>query len=220
MKRTSIALAAAALVATMTAAPVMAQTTVTSSGRDGQTTCVGRAETNVSNFPITAMTTSSVTVTAPEVTWSQVLTRLGDRQPPTNSIISVNVFNAKTGASAGNSGAVGVISSSSQTYAGGSVTRTGLAEKTLYYIDVDIGISGGQGQLFARRCFMTGGTYTMNVAPGSTDSAGTFITSGCFAITPRTPEDVRNCWCGRESTLPLFGDATDNTNFRRGIGCR
>jgi len=156
---------AAALVALAMAGSALAQTSVTSSGREGQTTCVGRAETNVANFPITAMTTNSVTVTAPEVTWGQVLARLGDGQAPTNSIISVNVFNAKTGASAGNSGAVGVISSSSQTYAGGSVTRTGLAEKTLYYIDVDIGIAGGQGQLHARRCFMTGGTYTMNVNP-------------------------------------------------------
>ena len=203
----------------MIAGSALAQT-VTSNGRDGQTTCVGNAEVNTENFPITALSTSSVTVTVPAVTWSQVTSRLGDGQTPANAVISVNVFNAKTGATVGNSGAVGSVSSSSPSFTSRSVSRTGLAAKTLYRVDLDVGPAGGTGQLHARRCFMTGGTYTMNVAPGSTDSAGTFITSGCFAITPRTPQDVRNCWCARRNTLPLFGDGTDNSNFLDSIGCR
>ncbi|MCY4209025.1 MAG: hypothetical protein OXD29_13915, partial [Roseovarius sp.] len=165
---------------TAMAAPVMAQTTVTSSGRQGQTTCVGVAEVDAANMPITALSTSSVTVTVPEVTWSQVLARLGDGQAPTNALVAVNVFDAKTGASAGNSGTVGVISSSSPTYAGGSVARTGLAARTLYRVDLDASPAGGTGHILARRCFMTGGSYTMAVNPASGQ------TSGCFSISPRT----------------------------------
>jgi len=209
-----LAAVTAALVALLMTGQGWAQTTVTSSGREGQTACVGYAEVNAENFSITALSTSSMTVMAPQVTWSQVVSQLGDRQAPTNSIISVNVFNAKTGASVGNSGAIGTISSLSPTYAGGSVTRTGLAARTLYRVELDAGIPGGLGQIHARRCFMTGGTYTMAVNPASGQ------TSGCFSISPRTPQDVRNCWCARRNTLPLFGDGTDNSNFLDSIGCR
>ena len=66
MKRLIMPLAAALAIA----APVAAQTTVTSSGREGQTACVGVAEIDAANMPITALSTSSVTVTVPEVTWS------------------------------------------------------------------------------------------------------------------------------------------------------
>ena len=200
------------------AGPAWAQTTVTSSGREGPTACVGSAEIDAANMPITALSTSSVTITAPEVTWSQVITRLGDAQAPANSIISVNVFNAETGTVVGNSGAVGVISSSSPTYAGGSLARTGLAARTLYFIEVDAGIAGQSGQTIARRCFMTGGSYTMAVNPASGQ------TSGCFSISPRTIQDVRNCLCGRGNNSPrvlgLFTDETQNQALRDSLGCR
>ncbi|MCY4303903.1 MAG: hypothetical protein OXC62_03845 [Aestuariivita sp.] len=81
------------------------------------------------------MSTSGVTVTAPEVTWNQVLARLGNRQAPTNSIVSANVFVANTNTSVGNGDGVAVISSSSPIYAGRSVARTDLAAKTLYFIE-------------------------------------------------------------------------------------
>ena len=214
----SAKLAAAAMVAMVMAAPVAAQTTVTSSGREGPTTCIGSPEIDAANMPITALSTTSVTVTAPQVTWSQVLARLGDGQAPANSIISVNVFNAETGTAAGNSGVVGVISSSSPTYAGGSVARTGLAARTLYYIEVDAGITGQAGQTLARRCFMTGGSYTMTVDP----AAGQ--TSGCFSISPLTQQHVRNCLCGRGNNSPrvlgLFTDDTQNQALRDSLGCR
>ncbi|MCY4166465.1 MAG: hypothetical protein OXF03_10070 [Gammaproteobacteria bacterium] len=70
---------------------------------------------------------------------------------------------------------------------------------------------------------MTGGTYTMNVAPGSMEAGG-LITSGCFAITPRTPQDVRNCLCGRGNNSPrvlgLFSNETENQAVRDHNGCR
>ncbi len=224
LKRLMMTLAAA-LAATVIAAPVAAQTTVTSNGREGQTTCVGVAEINDSNFPITAMTTSSVTVTAPQVTWSQVVAPLGDGQAPTNATITVRVYSAANRMGADNhlaNGLEGTISSSSQTYAGGSVVRSGLSENTLYYVTLEAGPAGRDTQILARRCFMTGGTYTMNVAPGTSDGGGALVTSGCFAISPRTPQDVRNCWCGRQNNLPLFSSTSTPTQsvFRSSIGCR
>jgi len=213
----SAKLAAVALVTMLMAGPVWAQTTVTSSGREGPTTCIGSPEIDAANMPITALSTTSVTVTAPQVTWSQVLARLGDGQAPANSIISVNVFNAETGTAAGNNGAVTVISSSSPTYAGGSVTRTGLSANTLYFVEVDAGITGQAGQTLARRCFMTGGTYTMTVAPA------TGQTSGCFSISPLTQQHVRNCLCGRGNNSPrvlgLFSNETQNQVVRAHNGC-
>ena len=214
MKRAGIALAAA-LVATMTAAPVMAQTTLTSSGREGPTTCVGAQEVDAGNMPITALSTSSVTVTVPQVTWSSYVVRFGDGGRPTGSAtVGAAVYNAKTRGRRGGAQSFAFISSGSPTFASSSRTVTSLDEKTLYYVDFFVSKSGFEDQVFARRCFMTGGTYTMSTNPV------TGQTSGCFSISPRTPEDVRNCWCGRASTLPLFTADADNNSFRSGIGCR
>ena len=199
----------------MLAGPAWAQTSVTSSGREGPTACVGSAEVNAANMPITALSTSGVTVTVPEVIWSQVLAPLGDAQAPANAVVAVTVSNAQTGSEVGSLGVLGIIRSSSPTYAGGSSTRTGLAARTLYHVTVVASPAGNlRSQVIARRCFMTGGSYTMAVNPASGQ------TSGCFSISPRTIQDVRNCWCGRTNTLPLFGDATDNSNFLDSIGCR
>ncbi|MCY4186528.1 MAG: hypothetical protein OXD45_14615 [Rhodobacteraceae bacterium] len=144
-----------------------------------------------------------------------MVARLGDGQAPSNAVVAVTVSNAQTGSEVGSLGLLGVISSSSPTYAGGSSTRTGLAARTLYHVTVVASPAGAtSSQVIARRCFMTGGSYTMAVDP----AAGR--TSGCLSISPRTIQDVRNCWCGRRNTLPLFGDATDNSNFLDSIGCR
>ena len=206
------------------AAPGWAQTTVTSSGREGRTTCVGVAEIDATNFPITAMTQNSVTVTARAVTWSQVLAPLGDGQAPTNALILVRVWTANgTAVDHPTNGLAGTISSSSPTYAGGSVTRSSLSPNTLYYVTLEASPAGRDAQILGRRCFMTGGTYTMNVAPGSMEAGG-LITSGCFAITPRTPQDVRNCLCGRGNNSPrvlgLFSNETENQAVRDHNGCR
>ena len=93
---------------TAMAAPVMAQTSVTSSGREGQTACVGVAEIDAANMPITALSTSSVTVKVPEVTWSQVLAPLGDGQAPVNAVVYAEVINAQTGVRAGSLGPVDI----------------------------------------------------------------------------------------------------------------
>ncbi|MCY4148013.1 MAG: hypothetical protein OXF73_01410 [Gammaproteobacteria bacterium] len=198
----------------MTALPAWSQTTVTSNGREGQTACVGVAEVDAANMPITALSTSSVTVTVPEVTWSQVLARLGDGQAPVNAVVYAEVINARTRVRAGSLGLLGIISSTSPTYAGGPQALSGLAERSLYHVEIYASPAGKPVQYLARRCFMTGGTYTMTANP----AAGQ--TSGCFSISPRTREDIQNCWCGRRNTLPLFGDSTDNTNFMDSLGCR
>ena len=203
----------------MLAGPAWAQTTVTSSGREGPTACVGDPEIDAANMPITALSTSSVTITAPQVTWSQVLARLGDGQAPVNAVVYAEVINAQTGVRAGSLGLLGIISSSSPTYAGGSQALSGLAARTLYHVTVVASPAGNlRSQVIARRCFMTGGSYTMAVDP----AAGR--TSGCFSISPRTIQDVRNCFCGRGNNSPrvlgLFTDETQNQALRDSLGCR
>ena len=98
------------------------------------------------------------------------------------------------------------------------MSRTGLAARTPYYIEVRVVPQGRPIQYISRRCFMTGGSYTMNVNPASGQ------TSGCFAISPRTPQDVRNCWCGRGNNSPrvlgMFSNETQNEAVRNHNGCR
>ncbi|MCY4238963.1 MAG: hypothetical protein OXC93_11535 [Rhodospirillaceae bacterium] len=210
-------LAAVALVVMLMAGPVWAQTTVTSNGRVGQTTCVGQAE--VGNMPITALSTSSVTVTAPQVTWSQVTAPLGDGQAPLFASIYVGVYNGRTGVlvNSTESGVPVMTISSGTDYAGGSLSRTGLAARTPYYVEVRAVPQGRPVQVLARRCFMTGGTYTMTVAPA------TGQTSGCFSISPLTQQHVRNCLCGRGNNSPrvlgLFTNETQNVAVRAHNGC-
>ena len=205
---------------TAMAAPVMAQTSVTSSGREGQTACVGVAEIDAANMPITALSTNSVTVTVPEVTWSQVTAPLGDGQAPLFASIYVGVYNGNTGVlvNSTESGVPVMTISSGTDYAGGSLSRTGLAARTPYYVEVRAVPQGRPVQVLARRCFMTGGSYTMAVNP----AAGQ--TSGCFSISPRTIQDVRNCMCGRGNNSPrvlgLFTDETQNQALRDSLGCR
>ena len=205
---------------TALAAPVMAQTTVTSSGREGQTACVGVAEIDAANMPITALSTNSVTVTVPEVTWSQVTAPLGDGQAPLFASIYVGVYNGNTGVlvNSTESGVPVMTISSGTDYAGGSLSRTGLAARTPYYVEVRAVPQGRPVQVLARRCFMTGGSYTMAVNPASGQ------TSGCFSISPRTIQNVRNCMCGRGNNSPrvlgLFTDETQNQALRDSLGCR
>lgn len=175
---------------------------------------MGQVEQNAANLPITALSTSSVSFTVPQVTWSQVVAPLGDGQAPVNAFVYAEVLNARTGVRAGTNSVLAIIDSSSPTYAGGSRTNSSLTANTPYYIHYYTAPAGLEAQTFGRRCFMTGGTYTMNVNPASGQ------TSGCFSISPRTIEDVHNCWCGRRNTLPLFSDSTENTNFVDSLGCR
>ncbi len=201
----------------MLAGPAVAQTTVTSNGRDGPTTCLNQEEeVNAANLPITALSTTSVTYSAPAITWNQYVGRLGDVAPPAFADLWLAVFDANTKEAVTGTQAAPRISSSNN-YAGGSRTGSSLAAKTNYYVEVFTNSSGSiPKQVFARRCFMTGGTYTMNVDPNSTQGRN----SGCFTVSPLTIQHVRNCWCGRKTTLPLFSSTQDNTDFLNRWGCR
>ncbi len=198
-------------------APLAAQTTVTSSGRDGETACMGQTEVNAANLPITTLTSNFGLYSAPAVTWGQYTGRLGDTTPPANATVYHAVYNASTKASVFKSAANLV--NSENNYSGESQALPGLTAKTNYYVEVYAAASGSiPKQVFARRCFMTGGTYTISaeaIASGPTEGS-----TGCFTISPLTQQDVRNCWCGRKTTRPLFSSTQDNTNFLNRWGCR
>ncbi len=209
----------------MLAAPSAAQTAVTSSGREGPTACLSQEEINAGNMPITALSTTSVTYTAPAITWNEYVGRLGDVPAPANARIIFTVYNVDAG---GTKPFFINLNSGGQANAL-SRNETGLSAKTLYYVDAVVHAVGADNniisniptQVFARRCFMTGGTYTMNAAPG-TGAQGheNNFNSGCFSISPLTQQHVRNCWCGRKNTLPLFSLPQNNTDFLNMWGCR
>ncbi len=199
------------------AAPVAAQTTVTSSGRDGPTACLSRSEVNAASLSITALSTTSVSLTTPAITWNEYVGRLGDIPAPAEANVNVAIYNAKTNALVRQSG---FVFSSTVPYAGESGTMRGLtlAPKTSYYMQVAVTSSNILPQVFARRCFMTGGTYTIAASPIA--SGPTQGSTGCFTISPLTQQDVRNCWCGRKTTRPLFSSTQDNTDWLNMWGCR
>ncbi|MCY4288115.1 MAG: hypothetical protein OXC63_05945 [Aestuariivita sp.] len=96
-----------------------------------------------------------------------------------------------------------------------------MAAKTRYFVEVRA-VPGGSGiQRIARKCFMTGGTYTMAVDSG-VPTVGNV--SWCFSITLRTPQDIRNCFCGRGNNSPhvlgLFSNETQNQAVRNHNGGR
>ncbi len=202
------------------AEPAAAQTTVTSSGRDGPTACLDQTQVNAGNIPITALSTTSVTFTNPTITWNQYVTRLGDVPAPAKAFVTFGVYNADTDSLIGRTF---VTLTSGQSFSSRTLSRSGLTAKTLYYLEATVQAQNARDepiqsipeQVFARRCFMTGGTYTMNVAPNTSGQS-----SGCFSISPLTLQDVHNCWCGRKTTLPLFSSTQDNTDWANMWGCR
>ncbi len=202
-------------------ATATAQTTVTSSGREGPTACLGQEEVNAANFPITDLSTTSITYTTPAITWNEYVGRLGDTPAPAGARIFYEVFGVgKMERAVATERAI--LSSGGQVESQ-SFTSAGLSAKTLYYVETAVvardadnnPVDNIPAQVFARRCFMTGGTYTMNVPPGTEGD-----NSGCFSISPLTQQDVRNCWCGRKTTLPLFSSTQDNTDLLNRWGCR
>ncbi|MCY4308536.1 MAG: hypothetical protein OXC57_09725 [Rhodobacteraceae bacterium] len=108
--------------------------------------------------------------------------------------------------------------SSGTDYAGGSLSRTGLAARTPYYVEVRAVPQGRPLQVLARRCFMTGGTYTITNLSINNGS------NGCFSISPLTIHHVRNCLCGRGATgsVTIDGSAVswDYSSIRSNWGCR
>ncbi len=196
------------------AAPLAAQTTVNSSGRDGPTACLDQTEVNGTNIPIETFSSSFVSYRNPTINWGQYTGRLGDTTPPASVTLYHAVHNASTGASVYRSEPILV--NNETNFSGGSQALPGLSPKTNYYVEIYAAASGSiPKQEFARRCLMTGGSYTMTVAPSTSGQS-----SGCFSIRPLTQQDVRNCWCGRKTTLPLFSSTQDNTDFLNRWGCR
>ncbi len=198
----------------MLAGPAVAQTTVTSNGRDGPTTCLNQEEeVNAANLPIMALSTTSVTYSAPAITWNEYVGRLGDTTPPTSAQLIYVVKNASTDTVVGR---IPTPLTSGVTVPSQTDDISNLSTKTSYYLEVNVTSSSHEDIVFARRCFMTGGTYTMTVDPNSTQGRN----SGCFTVSPLTIQHVRNCWCGRKTTLPLFRSNQDNTDFLNRWGCR
>ncbi len=178
---------------------------------------MGQTEVNAANLPITTLTSNFANYSAPAVTWGQYTGRLGDTTPPASATVYHAVYNASTKASVYKSAANLV--NSENNYSGESQALPGLTAKTNYYVEVYAAASGSiPKQVFARRCFMTGGTYT--ISAGAIASGPTEGSTGCYTISPLTQQDVRNCWCGRKTTLPLFSSTQDNTNFLNMWGCR
>ncbi len=211
----SAKLAAVALVAMAMAGPVWAQTTITAPGLIGPTACVGPGEVNdpLAGM-ISAVTTSSVTLAydAHDNLYSTLRSGLGDGGA-TSFPIRYRVYNARTGSQAGSEGGFATITSSNPNLVSGTNSPFSLNEKTPYYITIYSTASGyGESRPLLRRCFMTGGTYTPTntTFPGST---------GCFSISPRTPQDVRNCLCGRGNTGTVGTQSYNYTSLRPAWGC-
>ena len=205
------------------AAPSAAQTTVTSNGRVGSTACLNQEEIDAGDLPITALSTTSVTYTTPTITWDQYVGRLGDTPAPASARIFYDVLKADTKRS--ETGQLGRLNSGGQVDTQ-TVNATGLSAKTLYYVETAVQARDAEDnviesipeQVFARRCFMTGGTYTIAANPIA--SGPTEGSTGCYTVSPLTIQHVRNCWCGRKTTLPLFSSTQDNTDFLNRWGCR
>ncbi len=172
------------------AVPAAAQTTVTSSGREGPTACLERQQVNAGNIPITALSTTSVTFTNPTITWNQYVTRLGDIPAPAKAFVTFGVYNADTDSLIGRTF---VTLRSGQSFSSRTNSRSGLAAKTPYYLEAtvqaqdadDNPVQSIPDQVFARRCFMTGGTYTISANPIA--SGPTQGSTGCFTISPPHP---------------------------------
>ena len=91
-----------------------------------------------------------------------------------------------------------------------------LTPNTPYVYTVETTASGfGEANPLLRRCFMTGGTYTLNNESGQPGFSN-LNSSGCFSISPLTHQDVRNCLCGRSR---IWNDNAQNTAQRCTLGC-
>ena len=207
----SAKLAAAALVVMLVADPVWAQT-ITAPGLKGTQACVGTSEIKRFDLAEVTISGSNATFSPKNVTnlYSLLRSEVGDGGP-TSFPILYTYTNAKTGQK---SAAIRVttVDSANPNFSASS-EAAGYTAKTPYYFTVFARASGfGESRPLTRLCFMTGGTYTPTntTFPGST---------GCFSISPRTPQDVRNCLCGRGNTGTVGTQNYDYTSLRPAWGC-
>jgi len=199
------------------------QTTVTTDGLIGPTACVTRMENKQYDvLEVHAMTSTRVTFRTKAYLnlYSALRARAGDGGA-TSFGIAFALYNGRTGALLQSPALGFAIDSSNPDMAVRQPAPITVSPKTPYLAEIWVTTGLGQNNKLTEICFMTGGTYTLTAAPGASDSGGN-LTSGCFAISPRTPQDVRNCWCGRKTNLPLFSATSTPTQaaFRQSIGCR
>ena len=196
------------------AGPAEAQT-ITAPGLVGQPACVGPGETdNPVSGSVSAITANSATLTldAYNNLYSVLTGRIGDGSTPTEFIIKDRVQNLRTGITY--EGNFATISSTNPNLSSSPNPAVLLSDKTphVYEIYVD-----EISDILLRRCFMTGGTYTitnLSILNGS---------NGCFSISPLTPLDARNCLCGRGATGSVTIDSSavayDYTSIQANLGC-
>ena len=224
MKLAGIALAAA-LVATMTASPVTAQTTITAPGLTGQAACVAgnihRGQPPHINYGSVPNGAGNMMISGNgyggQITYSFLRGRIGDGGTASSFPVNLTITNTKTGGVVG--GLLGTVSSTDTTLTT-VMSSYPLTAKTPYFAELWVDVTGlGKANPLDTACFMTGGSYTIG-----TVSFGTGQTNGCFSISPRTPMDVRNCLCGRPltgvaNTLWQGQTAWDYTSIRSNLGC-
>ncbi len=224
MTRLTMTLATALVVGVLIGAPAAhAQTTVTTNGLIGPTACVTRLENKRHDvLEVHALSPTSVTFRTKAYAnlYSALRARAGDGGA--NSFgIAIALYNGRTGALLQSPALGFTIDSSNPNMEVRQPTPFTVTPLTPYLAEIWTTTGLGSNNKLTEICFMTGGTYTLTAAPGASDSGGG-LTSGCFAISPRTPQDVRNCWCGRKTNLPLFSATSTPTQaaFRQSLGCR
>ncbi len=197
-----------------------AQTTVTTDGLIGPSACVTRLENKQYDvLEVHAMSSTSVTFRTKAYLnlYSALRARAGD-SGATSFGIAIALYNGRTGVLLQSPALGFTIDSSNPDMAVRQPTPFTVSPKTPYLAEIWVNSGLGGNNKLTEICFMTGGTYTMTVDPGASSQTS----NGCFSISPRTIQDVRNCWCGRKTNLPLFSTTSTPTQaaFRQSIGCR
>ena len=207
----------AALLAVAFAGPAEAQT-ITAPGLVGQPACAGTGESVDINFgTISTVGNTSAVFTYVNIAnlYSTLRGRVGDGGA-TAFPIRYRLYNNRTGAQVADNPPSTVIESGNPNFTAAPTTFSGLSEKTPYVAVIYTTASGfGASNPLLSRCFMTGGTYTPSNESGQPGFVAN-TTSGCFSISPRTFQDIRNCLCGRAR---IWNDDDRNTAQRRELGC-
>ncbi|MCY4292341.1 MAG: hypothetical protein OXC72_11380, partial [Roseovarius sp.] len=207
-------LLAAALAVTALAAPVWAQATITAPGLIGQPACLGTSEVDDPlSGSISAVGTNQATLQIDAVSnlYSSLRAQAGDGGP-TEFTLQFKAYNARTNSQQGSIGTFATVNSGSPNLAASTQVPFGLSANTPYYVTVYTTASGfGEARPLMRRCFMTGGTYTPSNESGQPGFVAN-TTSGCFSISPRTYQDVRNCLCGRSDLSQTAVTHNPDTN--------
>ena len=212
-RRRPLTLAVAGLAALVWAGAAVGQTTVTTDGLIGPAACVTRLENKQHDvLEVHAMSSTSVTFRTKAYAnlYSALRARAGD-SGATSFGIAIALYNGRTGALLQSPALGFAIDSSNPDMAVRQPTPFTVSPKTPYLAEIWVNSGLGGNNKLTEICFMTGGTYTMTADPGTSQT-----TNGCFSISPRTIQDVRNCWCGRKTNLPLFSATSTPTQAASG----